>query len=87
MKISEKLITGLTVDEKIECYKKVLDEFGKKDNVYGICGELDVCFDDWLDFNTYEPIYKLFPELLTKKSPPKSECPGVSTMLMRKSLY
>ena len=66
MKISEKLKTGLTNAEKIECYKQILKGYENKTIYTGICGALNGLFSDGQDYD-YKDSSSLFPESLAKR--------------------
>jgi len=67
MKISEKLKTGLTNAEKIECYKNCINHFEKGINTYGTCDALEIQFEDGRMYNNYKHQEILFPEFYAKK--------------------
>ena len=64
LNLSEKLKTGLTPKEKIDCY-----EYAKReiyDDCQGICLELHFCFTNPFGVS-YQDIKKLFPEFAKLK--------------------
>lgn len=64
LNLSEKLKTGLTPQEKIDCYEYAIKRIKVADA--GICYELTYCFFEW-ELMTSEKIYKLFPEFAKLK--------------------
>ena len=66
MRISEKLKTGLTNAEKIECYKKIIKGYKNRTINTGICGAINRLFED-CDNYEYADSSCLFPEFLSKK--------------------
>jgi len=64
LNLSEKLKTGLTPQEKIDCYEYAIKRIKVADA--GICYELLYCFFE-LELITSENIYKLFPEFAKLK--------------------
>ena len=67
MKISEKLKTGLTNAEKIECYKKVINYLENASLKHGICKILKHQFEDSFKYLIIESIPYLFPEFNSRK--------------------
>ena len=65
LNLSEKLKTGLTPQEKIDCYDSAIE--GIKVADYGICLELSLCFMHSKLCISYNDIGKLFPEFANLK--------------------
>ena len=64
LNLSEKLKTGLTPKEKIDCYEQAISEIYFHSQ--GICLELYYCFDNPFGVS-YQDIKKLFPEFAKLK--------------------
>ena len=70
--LSEKLKTGLTPQEKIDCYEEAIDKI-KYQDLTGICSALSRCFLDRHRYGGYSQIHTLFPELIKHKPIKKEE--------------
>jgi len=66
LNLSEKLKTGLTPQEKIDCYFNVLSKYKYSDYGLGICLALEMEFKYWYNYSGGH-IRKLFPELYKLK--------------------
>ena len=66
LNLSEKLKTGLTPQEKIDCYEFVLRKYKKFGYDSGICLALEMQFKYWYTYSGGH-IRKLFPEFYKLK--------------------
>lgn len=67
LNLSEKLKTGLTPQEKIDCYETAIKHFLEEKRRSGICYSLDMQFNDSYKYAGYAHQETLFPEFYSLK--------------------